>query len=454
MAVLSEKQRKRGLVLAMGGLGGLVMLDETILGVSLPAIRSELNLSPTTAHWIINSYMIAITCFAAVGGKAIDLFGLRPALISSGAVFAAASLLAGFSDSVAMLISMRVLQGLCAAIMFPMTLAAATLTFDENERGRAIGTLVGMASIFLAAGPMLGGALTDFLSWRWVFWINVPIVIAGSLAASVLWRNPKAGFQRPIVDKIGLVLMLIGLTALIFGLMEGPDFGWAAPVIIGCLAGGVIGIGAFVAYEARQANPLIDVRLFRLRPFHASVQTMLVTQMSKIVVAIFVPQFLQQELHISALWAGVGTAVAVLPFPFLSVPAGKFADSHGSRLPLLVGMSFAGLACIAMGGLMFFKSYWAIAPALLLWGVMMPYSMVPTGRITANAVPKEKQGEVSGLVVTARLIGGTFGVTLGSVLLAMNFGFPEIFWVMGALILICCAYGATAFAHDAPVKQL
>lgn len=450
MAGLSDKERKRGLVLAMGGLGGLVMLDETILGVSLPAIRTELGISATTAHWIINSYMLAFTCFAAIGGKAIDLFGLRPALITSCAIFALASLLAGFADGVAMLISMRVIQGLCAAIMFPMTLAAATLTFDENERGRAIGILAGMATVFLAAGPLLGGILTDFLSWRWVFWINIPIVVAGSVLACVLWRNPAEPRPKPVIDRIGLVLLLIGLTCLIFGLMEGPDFGWAQPAIIGSLAAGAIGVAVFIYYESRQTKPLIDVRLFQVKAFHASAMVILLTQMSKITVAIFVPHFLQLEMKYTALWAGIATVIAVLPFPFVAAPAGKFADKHGSRRPVLVSLVVVGIANLAIGSLMLLENYWALAPALLVWGCALLFAMVPTGRITANAVPKDKQGEVSGLVITARLVGGTLGVTMGSVLLAMGLGFSLIFWVMGAMILACCAYGATAFDNDAP----
>lgn len=453
MAGLSEKERKRGLVLAVGGLGGLVMLDETILGVSLPAIRAELDLSPTTAHWIINSYMLTFTCFAAIGGKAIDLFGLRPALIVSCTVFAIASLLAGLSDSAAMLISMRVVQGFCAAIMFPMSLAATTLSFEEKERGRAIGILAGMATIFLAAGPMLGGILTDFLSWRWVFWINIPIVVAGGGLACVLWRNPEHPRPRPVIDRIGLVLLLIGLTALIFGLMEGPDFGWATPVILASLAGGIIGLVAFVLFEAKQSKPLVDVSLFRLKPFHASAAVILLTQMSKIMVAIFVPHFLQLELHFAALWAGIGTAIAVLPFPFLAAPAGKFVDKHGSRRPVVISLFLIGIACILIGALMHFNSYWAIAPALILWGTALPIAMIPATRLNANAVPQDKQGEVSGIVITVRLVGGTLGVTLGSVLLAMNAGFPAIFWVTGALIILCALYGLTAFTDDAPEER-
>lgn len=449
---LSEKARKRGLVLAVGTLGGLVMLDETILGVSLPAIRSELGLSPTVTHWIINAYMLTFTCFAAIGGKAIDLFGLRPALIVSGLVFTAASLAAGFADSAVTLIAMRVVQGLCAALLFPMSFAAATLTFEKEERGRAIGILAGMATVFLAAGPLLGGMLTEFLSWRWVFWINIPIVAAGGVSAFLLWRKPQQEIPRPVIDRIGLVLLLIGMTGLIFGLMEGPDFGWDSASILASLAAGLGGLVAFIAYETRQEKPLIDVRLFRNKALHAAVLVILLTQMSKIVVAIFIPHFLQLDMKFSAFHAGLATVVAVVPFPFLSAAVGKFTDAHGSRRPLLIALAVVALACAAVGGVTHFQDYWILAPFLLVWGIALPFAMVPPNRIAANAVPLEKQGEISGIIITARLIGGTFGVTMGSVLLAMDAGFGSIFWVMGILIALCCAYGMTAFVKDAPAK--
>jgi len=440
MLTLSENARKRGLVLAMGGLGGLVMLDETILGVSLPTMRSELGVSATTAHWILNSYMLAFTCLAAVGGKAIDLFDLRPALIVSCSVFALASLLAGFSDSGAMLICLRVIQGLCSAIIFPITLAATTLTFDKEERGKAIGILVSMATIFLAAGPLLGGVLTDFLSWRWVFWINIPVVAGGGVLACLLWKKPRREFVRPEIDKVGLVLLLIGMTALIFGLMEGPEYGWAAPAIIGSLIAGLAGCAAFVAFEAKKANPLIDVRLFRLQPFSASVLAVLLTQMCKIVVAIFIPHFLQREMGFSALWAGIGTVVAVFPYPFVAPHAGKLADKIGSRKPLLTALLILAAANAAVGGLMFLKNYWALAPALLVWGIVLPYGMISPGRISMNTVSSEKQGEVSGLLIAARLVGSTVGVTLGSVLLGVGAGTSSIFWVLTVLLLACWVY--------------
>lgn len=440
MAALTEPARKRGLLLSVGVLGGLVMLDETVLGVSLPAIRTEMGLSATTTHWIINAYMLAFTCFAAIGGKAIDLFGLKPALITSCSLFALASLLAGFSDGPGMLITMRVVQGFCAAVMFPVAFAAANLTFDKTERGRAIGTLAGMASVFLASGPLIGGILTDYLSWNWVFWINIPVVTVGCLATCWFWKEPEREVKRIVVDKVGLILLLFGLTGLIFGLMEGPDYGWLTPAIIGSLVTGGVCISAFTAYEANRKAPLIDVRLFQLSAFHASALVILLSQMSKIAVAIFIPHYLQLEMGFSALSAGLATVVAVFPFPVFSAHAGRASDKYGSRRLVLVSMAIIATAGVMLGVVLPLKNYWLLAPILLVWGAALPYTMIPTGRITVNSVPSEKQGEVSGMIITARLVGGTLGVTLGSVLLAMGAGFDAIFWVIGALLAACTAY--------------
>ncbi|WP_428527239.1 DHA2 family efflux MFS transporter permease subunit [Roseibium sp.] len=440
MTGLSEHNRRRGLVFAMGGLGGLVMLDETVLGVSLPAIQTDLGLSATTAHWILNAYMLAFTCFAAIGGKAIDLFGLRPALITSCSLFAAACLIAGFADNAALLITMRVVQGLCAAIMFPIAFAAATLTFESDERGRALGVLGATATLFLAAGPLIGGVLTDVLSWRWVFWINIPVVGTAGVLACLLWRAPDAKSARPDIDRIGLILLLVGLTALIFGLMEGPDAGWGTRLIYLSLAAGIVGLSAFVIWEVRQTAPLIDVRLFQSPAFTAGVLVFLLTQMSKIVVAVLVPQYLQLDLSYSALWAGAATVIAVLPIPFLSAPAGTIADKSGSRHPVLGGLIVLTATNACIGAATLLDNYLVLAPVLLIWGIALPFAMIPAGRITANAVPSEKQGEVSGLLITFRLIGATLGVTLGSVFLAIDAGFPAVFWTVAAIFAGCTAF--------------
>lgn len=448
---LSERARKRGLILAMGCFGGLVNLDETVLGVSLFTIRHDLGLSLTTTHWIVNSYLLAFTCFAAIGGKALDLFGLRPALVVTCSVFAISCVVAGFSNDAAMLISMRTIQGLCAAILFPMALTATTLTFNEEERGRAIGTLVGMVTVFLALGPLVGGVLTQFLSWRWVFWINVPIVLASGLIAFLLWREPDREVKQPKIDLIGLVLLVVGLTSFIFGLVEGPDLGWSSPTVFGTILCGVIGLAAFAVFELRHREPLIDVRLFRLMPFHTGALIYILTQMSKMIVVIYVPRFLQMELSYSALWAGMGTLFAVFPFPFLSARAGSFADKHGPRIPVVVSMAVLAIANLAIAGAVILKSIWILVPALLLWGIALPYAMVPAGLVSTSSVPSQKQGEVSGLVITARLLGSTLGMVMSGLLVAIGAGFESVFVVPAILVAFCSAYGMVALKKKGPI---
>ena len=205
---------------------------------------------------------------------------------------------------------------------------------------------------------------------------------------------------------------------------------------------------AFSSFEFRQDNPLVDVRLFRLKIFGASMLIIFLTQMSKICVAIFVPHFLQFDLHYTALWAGIGTVVAVIPFPLIATPAGKLSDKHGAKRPVMIGLAVVTLANLLIGGAMVLQSYSTLALTLLLWGVALPFAMLPANKLAANSVPLEKQGEVSGLVITVRLIGGTLGVTMGSVLIAMNFKFAVIFWIMAVLLAACTLYCLTVFRTD------
>ncbi|MTI43165.1 EmrB/QacA subfamily drug resistance transporter [Roseibium hamelinense] len=450
---LSEERRRTVIVMTMGFLGGLVMLDETILGVALPTIRDALKVSQTHAHWILNAYLLAFTCLAAVGGKCMDLFGLRRSMIAAGSLFVIASLIAGFSDILGVLIAMRAIQGGCAAIIFPLTLAGATTAFPKEQRGKAIGILAGTATIFLAAGPLVGGILTDFVSWRWVFWINIPIVVGGVAIVCAIWEDQPRKEVRPQIDKIGLVLVLAGLTALVFALMEGQDYGWTSPVILGTLVVGLVGLVAFNAYELRQKAPLVDMALFKIPVFNASALIILATQYSKIVVAVFVPFFLQDEMNFSPVYAGLGMVIAVLPFPILSTTSGNAADKYGSRLPVLIGLAVTAAATGILGGLMLMKSYLVLAPVLLAWGLALPFAMIPGGRIAMNAVPMEKQGEVSGMVITIRLIGGTLGVTIGSLILSLGLGFPMIFIVSGVLLIAVLGYCFWVLEEEYPAKK-
>ncbi|MBG6166485.1 EmrB/QacA subfamily drug resistance transporter [Labrenzia sp. EL_195] len=432
--------RKLWITIALGNLSGLVLLDETILSVALSSIREDLHLSATSTHWIVNAYMLAFTCLAAVGGKCMNIFGLRPTLIAVGTVFAGASLAAGFAQDGATLMAMRVLQGICAAIFYPISFAGVVSIYPKEEHGKAIGTLASVATVFLAAGPVLGGVIAEYVNWRWVFWINIPMVVVSVATACVVWKKLPHESSLPNVDGVGLILMLVGMLGLIFGLMEGVDYGWSNPAILVCLAIGALALAFFWRYESSHLDPLIDTNLFRRPRFLASEITILVAQFSKISIALYVPLYLIDELKFTPGLAGLSVLCAVGPFPFLSPITGRIADRHGARAPIVLGAVALMAASFAVGIAMYLESLWTLVFALVLWGVAIPFNFIAPSRLSTISVPVEKQGELSGLTITARLVGSTLGVTAGSVLLRTGLGFPSIFWLSGMLFVLIAVF--------------
>ncbi|MEM7172778.1 MAG: MFS transporter, partial [Pseudomonadota bacterium] len=173
-----EGNRKWWVLAAMGAGGGLIMLDETVVGIALPTIQHDLKMADVTSHWVVNAYMLVFAAFAAASGKLGDLFGFRALLICGSVLFGMASLACGLSGSGAWLVTARLVQGLGAAAIFPATVAMVMIAFPEEQRGMAMGVLAAVGTTFLAIGPLVGGLLTELVSWRWIFWINVPVVTA------------------------------------------------------------------------------------------------------------------------------------------------------------------------------------------------------------------------------------------------------------------------------------
>lgn len=450
MFSISNQSRKWWVLYAMGLIGGLVLLDETVIGVALPTIRKDLDIGDTTAHWVINSYLLVFTGFAAAGGKFCDIVGLKRTVLAAGGVLLLCALVAGFAENAALLIAARTVQGFCAALLFPVTLAAISIVFPDEQRGMAIGILAGIATGFLAAGPIVGGFLTDFASWRWIFWINIPVILVAMWIFMLAWTDIHTDRYRPKVDLIGLFLLVTGLSLFIFALMQGTDYGWIHPVIIATLLGGMITLVSFWWYEGRHPEPLIDVKLFRIAPFTASNLIVFISQYSKFSVAVFVALYLQYELKFSPFLAGLGMFIAVLPTPFMSVPSGKVADIYGTRLPALIGLSVITAATFATSGAMHLKNFYLLAPALLLWGAALMFCFVPPARLIMNSVPADKKGEVSGIAITVRLLGGTLGMTLGTLIHGATGQFWPIFAVNGVGMIVVLAVSFWILEEEYP----
>ncbi|MDD7911972.1 MFS transporter [Pseudovibrio exalbescens] len=451
MKPLSDENRSLWIICSMGTLSGLVLLDETVLGVAIPSIQTALGLSHGTTHWIVNAYFLTLTCLAALGGKCVDLFGLRPVLIAGGTVFALASLLAGLAESGPMLIAMRALQGGGAALLFALSQAGANMAFPPEKRGLGIGIYAAIATTSLAIGPLIGGVITHYVSWNWVFWLNIPIVaLAGAIAYSV-WKEPDHPPEKTGLDWVGGLLMLIGLCGLVFALMEGSSLGWLNIIVLASAAAGLLGLFLFDRFELRQRNPLIDVHLFRVPAFTSACFVFMCCQYVMIVMAVFLPIFLQSEMGYTAAQAGLAVVLAVVPIPLISAQVGRLADKIGSRPIVITGTVLGALATVCLAVLMPLKSYWLFAGALVPWGIAMVCIAGPSRRIAVNSAPANEQGQLSGTVVTIRLLGSTIGVAASSAMLTAGFSIPFVFGVCAALLVAAFAT-AMFLLSEAPAQ--
>jgi len=441
MPAINDDNRKWWILGAMGGVLGMILLDETVVGVALPTVRGDLGMSQVTAHWVVNAYLLVFAGLAAAGGRLGDLVGLHNLFIAGVAVFGAASLACGFAQGGTWLVAARAAQGVGAAVIFPCSLSMVTIAFPAGQRGMALGLMGAIGTIFLALGPLVGGFFTDFVSWRWIFWINVPLVVLVGLVVWAAWDDLSRPGPPAAMDRRGFVSLVAGLGMLVFAIMEGPEWGWSHAGIWIPLAAGIATLAAFVLVERRQPAPLIEVGLFHGGTFTACNLILFVAQFSKIAIIIFGALYLQDVLDMDAFKAGVALLAAVAPIPFIAPLAGRAADRFGARWPSIGGLIGTTASIVWIGLAVDAKSYALLLPALLLYGFAQAFLFPPAQHAIMSSVPQEKQGEAGGIAMTAQLLGGTIGMSVLSTVFAVTADFRAVFLATGATMFAVLVFG-------------
>lgn len=431
------ENRKWWILWSMGLISGLILLDETILGTALPSISKELNLSAITSHWVINAYLLVFSCLVAAGGKTSSLIGPRKAITIAGSVFILGSALGASAPSGDILIAARMIQGLGAALLFPIPITAVSNAFQDEERGKAIGFLAATATMFLAAGPLLGGLISSYVSWRLIFVLNIPVVLLAIIAANMLFPThmKKVGEDGTPFDFVGLALLAGSMGALTFSLMEGGRLGWSSPMVLGLLGVSVAGFAVFFVHERHNTSPLLHVELLRVRTLTCATFNSLCGQFSKMTTAIFVALYLQQGQGYSPLVAGLIVFLAFVPAPIAAPLAGKMADRFGSRPPALAGLGVAAASTLGIAAAIHLETMFLILPLLLVWGFFLPFCFVPSLRVLMGSVAEEHRGEVSGLNTTVRQTGATLSLAVGSAILAASGAYSLVFAATGLLLV-------------------
>ena len=393
----------------------MVILDVSIVNVALPSIRSDLHFSQVDLQWVVNAYTITFAGFLLLGGRACDVLGRRRMFIGGLLLFAGASLVGGLSQSQGMLIGARAAQGLGGAVVSPATLAILTTSFSEGaERNRALAVWGAMGGAGGAAGALLGGILTDLLSWQWILFVNVPIGVAAAIIAPRLvdeGRNPSAGRN---FDLAGALTVTLGLVLLVYGIVRTEQHGWGSAETLVPMLAGVALIGVFVAIEGRFAkHPLMPLRIFRSRTLTGANLTVFLLGASMFGMWYFVSLYLQQVLGYSPIEAGL----AFLPMTIAIILGSAFASRGVTRFgpkPLLVtGMTLQAIGLLLFTGVSVGGHYLSdVLLASLVTAAGLGLAFVPVTIAAVAGVARTEAGLASGLVNTSRQMGGALGLAI------------------------------------------
>jgi EmrB/QacA subfamily drug resistance transporter len=389
----------------------MAMLDNTVVNVALPTLSRELGAGVSELQWIVDGYALAFASLLLTGGTLGDRFGRKRLFMSGLAVFTVASLWAGVADSSSVLIAARVVQGIGAALLMPGTLSILTVTFPPQERAKAIGIWAGVSGLALALGPTLGGWVVERFGWESVFFLNVPIGIAGLLVAARIVRESRSDEARRL-DIPGLLLGTAGLFGLTYGLIEANQKGWGDPVIVASLAGGALLIAALLLWERRAPHAMMPLSFYRVPAFSAGNVVAFSVSFGMFATFFFLSLYMQLIRGYSALETGVRFLPLTLMIVIVAPQAGRFAQRHGSRIPMSFGLTLAAAGLFLMSRLSASTPYALMVPMFVLMGVGIASTMAPMTAAVMNAVGPQRAGLGSAMTNTSREVGGVFGIAL------------------------------------------
>src|SRR6202171_3873835 len=401
----------------------MAFIDSTVVNVVLPALQSSLHATGVDVQWVVESYGLFLGALILVGGSLSDLFGRRRIFVIGVAIFALASAGCGVASGIHQLIIARSIQGVGAALLVPGSLAIISTSFDETSRGRAIGTWSGFTAITAAIGPVLGGGLVQHASWRWVFFINLPL--AAAVIAISLWSIPesrKATAGR--VDWLAAILATVGLGGLVYGFIDSVNLGWTNPLVFGSL---VVGVGCLITFgfaEAHGHSPVLPLALFKSRSFSgANLLTMFLYAAIGIFFFLF-PLNLIQVQGYSTTAAGAAVLPLILLMFFLSSWSGGLVTRYGPRRPLIVGSAITALGFVLFAALPAGFGYWkSLLPAIVVLGGGMAVTVAPLTTVVMNSVDQDRVGTASGINNAVARVAGVLAIAVLGMVLVKAFSY-------------------------------
>ncbi len=436
----------------------VLMLDSTIVTLALPAIHEDLDASASGLQWIMNAYLLVIAAFVVTAGRLGDMFGRRLLFTIGLAVFAGGSVLSGAAWSQDTIILGRVVQGLGAAMLLPLSLAIVCDAFPTEQQPRALGIWASISAIALGVGPLIGGVLVD-LDWRLIFWINVPILALGVSVMLVAVRETRDEGASHDLDVTGLVLLAGGLTALVLPLAEAANWALGSVQSIALFAVAAVLIVAFWVVEHRVDQPIVDFELFRNRPYFGATAAAFGLVGAYWSLMFLQPQYLETTLGYSATKAGVLILPVTVPMIVISPLAGRLIARLGARVLMTVGMLCGLAGLVILTQITRTSGYELVLPGFLLFGIALGFVYAPMSTAAMTAMPRSKSGIASGVLAMNRVLAGAVALAVtGAVFqdLLPSRGFALSLarsnWVLVGLVAVCTAL-TWSFVRSAPAKS-
>jgi EmrB/QacA subfamily drug resistance transporter len=461
-STMSKAMDRRWLALAALAVAQfMVFLDETVVNVALPSIKVDLGFSEATLSWVVSAYIVVFGGLVLLGGRLADLLGRRRVFLVGTVVFGAASLLDGLAQSEAMLLGARALQGVGAALATPAALALVTALFPvQAERVKALSIWGALSGLGFAVGILLGGAITEAASWRWVFLINVPVAVASLAVVPRLVTENRSGARQGF-DLPGAAAVTVGLTVLVFTLVKAPAYGWGSPTTHALFAGGFALLAAFALIERRSAAPLIPTGFLHRRSALVPNLLQLLLGVSAISSLFMLTLYTQQVLGYTPLQAGLAYLPLAVGVASATAVANQVVGKIGPRPLAVAGLAIAAAGMALMGHAPAAADYWSqVLPAMIVLGLGAGLSFVSITTAALESVDDSASGVASGLLSTTVQVGGALGVAVlvgvvvtqrandlvssGSAPLAAQVGGLQLAFLIAAAIALIASLAALA----------